>query len=212
MRTSYGTGFKTPSLSQLFDPVTGNTNLSPEKVKNFEVGFEQGFSGKSTVVGLSYFDSDYSNLISFDPVNFKSINLGETRLRGIETSVKFKLGLKLELTSHSNYFFKQNNKDGRLIRRPKSSWSASINYKANAQFGILLSHRQVGERIDFDATTFAKKSMPSYNVSQLIGEYKFLNKNSVYIRFENLFNQQYEEIDGFGTAPFSIYAGGKISL
>ncbi|MCJ7682329.1 MAG: TonB-dependent receptor, partial [Candidatus Aminicenantes bacterium] len=60
IRASFGTGFKAPSLYQLYAPGTfygpiGNEALVPEKSTGWEVGMEQSFFEKMLVIRAGYF-------------------------------------------------------------------------------------------------------------------------------------------------------------
>ena len=54
--------------------------------------------------------------------------------------------------------------------------------------------------------------LKSYTLVNVAVTYKFLNMLQLYGRIENLFDTQYEEIFGFGTAGLSGYLGFKLNL
>ena len=71
IRGTIGTGFKAPSLYQLFAPATlwgpiGNKNLKPEKSKGWDVGVEQSLFGGKVVLGATVFRNDFKDLIQFE--------------------------------------------------------------------------------------------------------------------------------------------------
>ncbi len=212
IKTSFGTGFKAPSLSQLYDPTTGNTDLEPEEVKSWEVGFESSFYNKKLKFNSSYFQNHYSNLISFEPIGFRSINIGESKIHGFESSMSLRAIERVILSANFTRFFKFKNGNETLLRRPRNSASAQIQVQWNDQMNTALIHRYIGHRLDFDANTFTKTKMKAYNVTQAITEYEFKKNQSLYVRIDNLFNSNYEEINGFGTAELSVYLGLNLQL
>ncbi len=64
LRTAYGTGFKAPTLSQLFDTTYGNKDLQPETADSAEVGFDFAF-GQSGRFTTTLFQVEIENLIDW---------------------------------------------------------------------------------------------------------------------------------------------------
>lgn len=68
MKATYGTGFKAPTLTELyvnfpaFNSVA-NPNLAPETSTGFDVGFEQPLLHDQVAFGATYFHNDITNLI-----------------------------------------------------------------------------------------------------------------------------------------------------
>src|ERR1700704_1039228 len=66
LKASYGTGFKAPSLTQLFVSFPAfnffaNPNLQPEESEGYDFGFEQPFWQDRVRVGVTYFHNDIKN-------------------------------------------------------------------------------------------------------------------------------------------------------
>ncbi len=55
IKSTFGTGFKTPSLFNLYDPAFGNPDLKPEKSIGFDVGIEQYFLKESVLYRCNLF-------------------------------------------------------------------------------------------------------------------------------------------------------------
>lgn len=71
IKGTFGTGFKAPSLYQLFAPPTlwgpiGNKNLNPEKSKGWDFGIEQDLFKERLFLGATLFRNDFKDLIQFD--------------------------------------------------------------------------------------------------------------------------------------------------
>ena len=93
LKGSYGTGFKAPSLNQLFVDFPefnffANPNLKPEESQGVDVGFEQPLFNDRLRFGATYFHIDITNLINtfFDPARLRStlINVDEATTEGVE--------------------------------------------------------------------------------------------------------------------------------
>ncbi|HSV44029.1 MAG TPA: TonB-dependent receptor, partial [Candidatus Bathyarchaeia archaeon] len=61
---SYGTGFKAPSLYQLYAPTYGTSDLGAEQSASFEVGYDQRINQVS--FGQAFFQTDIDDMIDFN--------------------------------------------------------------------------------------------------------------------------------------------------
>ena len=92
LKGSYGTGFKAPSLTQLFVSFPAfnffaNPNLEPEESEGFDIGFEQSLAEERVRFGATYFHNDITNLIAAN-ASFTSLeNVGEATTEGVETFI-----------------------------------------------------------------------------------------------------------------------------
>jgi vitamin B12 transporter len=72
----------------------------------------------------------------------------------------------------------------------------------------------VGERDDLDFSTFpaTRVTLADYGVANLAGSWRIDERFEVFGRVENLFDTEYEEIEGFGVAGAAVYIGGSASF
>lgn len=85
-RASAGTSFKTPTFLDLYSPPSwgGNPDLDPEEATSYELGAEGNYG--AWFWDLALYQSDVDNLIIFDSGLYKSLNVKEARLRGVEVA------------------------------------------------------------------------------------------------------------------------------
>ncbi|HOZ00028.1 MAG TPA: TonB-dependent receptor, partial [Candidatus Aminicenantes bacterium] len=88
LKATIGTAFKAPSLYQLYAPETlwgpvGNEHLLPEESLGWDAGVEQTLAGGAILLGASFFQSDFRNLIDYDFLQ-GYINIGRARTSGWE--------------------------------------------------------------------------------------------------------------------------------
>ncbi len=86
---SAGTGFRAPTFNDLFFPDFGNPNLQPEKSLSYDFGVDQKLWKNRIRLGLTYFQNNYTNLItccvSIPTAPFGGpVNVGRARSAGIE--------------------------------------------------------------------------------------------------------------------------------
>ncbi len=119
LKALYGTGFKAPSISQLYDPSYGNEDLDPELSKSWEAGIEQPVAGDMLVLEVSYFDSKYKDMFGSD-MAMKTINIGRVTVKGVESSLTLRPLKTLSLGGTFTYLKPK-------TRRPTRSFRAGRN-------------------------------------------------------------------------------------
>ncbi len=219
IRGTYGTGFKSPSLFYLFDPVYGNENLRPEESKGWDAGIEQYLINSNLTAGLTYFKMDFVDMFGFDPQTYKTVNIYKASTEGVEFFFSVRpIG---SISLKSNYTFTQvkDKSDGSgssvLLRRPKHKASLLIDYNFTDDAYAGLEVLYTGKRSDiYYPPDFMLPPeniiMNDYFLINLSLSYKISDQVKLFARLENLLNKQYEEIYGFGTPGFSVYGGVKI--
>jgi len=62
-RATLGTGFRAPSISDLYYPGFSNPNLKPEKSVGWDAGFEQPLLKNKLRFGATFFHNNFENMI-----------------------------------------------------------------------------------------------------------------------------------------------------
>jgi len=221
-RATLGTGFKSPSLYQLFAPPTawgpiGNPGLRPERVIGWDVGVEQDLVRDRLRAGLTFFQDSFRNLIDFDTLQ-GYLNIGRARTRGLEISLESRPGGPDEfLTFRTSYarLAARNEVSGTpLLRRPRDKFSAELGARIFKQVDLTASVIYVGRRTDRDFSVFPTEDaeLPGY---VLLGAILSTSANSAldfYVRLDNILNARYEAIWGYGTPGFSLTGGFRLAL
>jgi vitamin B12 transporter len=230
LHANYGTGFKAPSLYQLFSAY-GNTALRPETSKGWEVGVDQSLFGDRLRGTLTYFARNTTNLIDFascfvvTPPPQCSIpavanaggfydNIGRTRADGIEAGLTAKITDTLTASlNYTNLDAKDLEAHDTLPRRPRNRANAIVTWAPYADWSVGGSISYTGRQIDqYDTSTTPPTAFINggHTVVGLFGEYKF-GQWSVYGRIDNLFGQHYEPLIGYGAPGRAVYAGIRVN-
>ncbi len=219
LKATLGTGFKAPSLYQLYAPSTlwgpiGNQQLEPERSLGWDAGFEQELFGRSFSFGAVYFYNRYENLIDFDFTQ-GYINVGEAFSRGVELSLKSQL---LDwLSFHSTYTYQkaENDATGKaLLRRPQHKFTLESRGTLMEALRIRLLLVYMGKRDDmfYSGYTSSRVMLDEYVLLNSSLSYDLFPGLSLMLRMENMLNQEYELVKGYGTPGFSVYGGIEIEL
>jgi vitamin B12 transporter len=212
-KATLGTGFKAPSLFYLFDPAYGNENLNPEKSIGWDFGVEQFLFKQYTSVGATYFYNKFTDMFGFDPITFKTININKAVTKGVEIYLQSKpadeLNLKLNYTYTDAKDLSPNSQDynTKLLRRPENKVGLYTSYSINPKTNINADVIWVGTREDIDFSTYQRVELKGYVLINLAAHYDVFDFARLNLRIENLLNTEYEEVYGYGTAGFSVYAG-----
>ncbi len=213
VKGSYGTGFKAPSLFQLFSQY-GDENLKPEESTGWDIGIEKAFNEGKSVVGATYFNNEFKELINFDFGTSKYLNVGEAETKGFELFARMALFESMLAQIAYNQTDAKNKDTGQnLFRRPKNKFSADLNLPL---FGLdtTVSLLHVGERDAQDFTKFPAEvvTLSSYTLLNTAVSFDVTDSISLFGRVENITDEDYEEVLGFNTAERSYYIGISGSL
>jgi vitamin B12 transporter len=228
LRGSYGTGFRAPTINDLFFPGFGNPNLQPEKSKGLDVALDQSLFEDRVLLSVGYFWTRYQNLIlsvfdpggvcSFSLFGFCAANIGQARAEGVEASAKIKLvrdrpwikSLDVQFQyTHTSTENQTNNAGTRLPQWPLNQWSAILSYQPVEALRANLEGRFVGQRFN---DTQNEDSLPHFYVWNASFTYDVTKTVQIYGRADNLFNRKYEEVLFFGTPIRSVFGGVRVNF
>ncbi len=217
LRASTGTGFRTPSLYELYSPFYGNPSLKPEESQSWDAGFDQWFANRRYRLSATYFQVDTTNEIGSNNV-FQYIQIpGVTHREGVELSGAAALTSFLSLSAGYTYVDARQDDGVRLVRIPRNSVTLGADALLFDTIKANVTAKAALDAVD----TFYDPNPPysSYNVP--LKDYVLLNAKfsydirpglTAYIRGENLLNQKYETVLGYNTPGLSVYTGLTISL
>lgn len=212
LKTSYGTGFKAPSLSQLYDTSYGNANLRPERSRGWDMGFEQALSGDLLTFGSTYFRNDIEQLISNDTSPpYRTINIGKARTQGVENVVTLRPSVDWKVSASHVYTLSQDrSKDQELLRRPKHVANLNTEYQYNQEGNVGVNARYSSNRRDVDINSpYGRLDVKSFAVLDMYTNYQLNLNLTLYGRLENILDKDYQEVFGYGMLGRTAYIGAK---
>ncbi|GAB4535537.1 MAG: TonB-dependent receptor [Thermodesulfovibrionia bacterium] len=218
VKGSYGTGFRAPTLNELFynDPwgSHGNPDLKPERSNSWEIGVEKEIIKDRASISLTYFNQEYKDLIQWvesppDSWIYIPQNVARAEIIGFEISGYVRLTDNIRLTTGYTHLDTEDKDTGNeLPRRPTDKVNISLECsKDNAT--VTLGYTFAGKSYD-DANNLNELS--SYSLVNISGDYKIAKGVNIFGRIENLLDEDYEVASGYNSPGFSAYAGIRLEM
>lgn len=221
IRASYGEGFKTPSLFQLFSEY-GNTALKPETSKGWDAGLSQKLLDGAVEIGATWFHRSTSNQIVFISCTAPLTgictgrpfgtydNVARARAKGLEFGLTLKPVEALTVQVNYSWIDAENRANGlKLARRPSQSVNASVDYRWAFGLETGATVTVVGDSFDNASNT---RRLDGYALVDLRASCPLTADIALYGRIENLFDEEYETIFRYGTPRRAAYAGVRLSF
>jgi len=205
---NYGTGYNVPTIYQLYFKDnwgnSGNKDLNPEKTKSYDIEIEyNGFS-------ITYFNTRVKNMIDWEtnPLTWSGTysNIeGTSKIKGVEIAYKNSITSDIFLNLHYTNLSAKNDKDQYLARRAKNKFGFAVDYYGLKDFHFNINGEYIGTRYDKVDKQGAKTG--NYTVWNAVANYE-INKNlSTYVKLDNIFNKNYQVVDGYATKQRAAYIG-----
>ena len=99
-----------------------------------------------------------------------------------------------------------------MLRRPENKVGLYTSYSFNPKTNINADVIWVGAREDIDFSTYQRIELKGYVLVNVAAHYNVFDFMRLNLRIENLLNTEYEEVYGYGTAGFSVYAGINLTI
>ncbi len=218
LKASYGTGFKAPSLNQLFVNYVGfdfyaNPNLKAETSVGYDYGFEQPLFGNRVRFGITYFHNNITNLIDSN-ANFTSwANIGLATTYGNESFLSWTVNDRLKLRADYTYTTAKDDLTGLdLLRRPKNKESVTANWTASDQLTLSGTVLHVGTWSDVSRDGFTTGLVGGpYTTVNLAANYKVNDQVTAFGRIDNLFDVHYQNPIGFERPGLGAFGGVRVT-
>jgi vitamin B12 transporter len=218
LEASAGSGFKAPTLSDLFEDFPpfffANPNLRPEISNGYDAGVEQSLAGGLLKAGATYYYNRIRNLITTAPSGITYANIGRAHTDGVETFIEYHpIGT---VTLRADYTYTQAIDDGtdqELLRRPKHKVTVNAQWQATRALSLDASLLTLSSWIDGNRDfSIPRLTAPGYTIVNLAASFDISSHFAVYGRIQNLFDRHYQDPVGFLQPTLGAYAGIRAQL
>jgi len=213
-----GTGFKAPSINDLYWPFTvgpagntaGNAALKPEKSRGWDAALSYRVAADQSLaeLKLARFGQRYENLIEWaptTPIFWQPSNVGRAVTTGYELSVRVQVD-GAWLSANWNRLDGRNALNGtQLARRAKESGSLLLGFAAQGA-NLEWQTNIVGPRFSDPGNALP---MVGYHTSDLRLSLPIEGSMQLTARIDNLYNKRYEETKGYGVPGRAFIVGLK---
>ena len=218
-KATYGTGFKAPTLSQLYVSFPAfnffaNPDLKPETSRGYDIGFEQPLARDHVRFGATWFDNSIRNLIDSNADFTSYANIGRATTYGAETFLAINLSSRLSLRTDYTYTFTRDDLTHQeLLRRPKDvadltgTWRPSERLQFSAT--LLYKGAWVDGSRDFSIPRLYASPYATVNVA---ASYQLTRTVTLFARIDNLLNRQYQDPVGFDKPGIGAFGGVTVDL
>ena len=218
LKASVGTGFKAPTLSELYQSFPpfffANPDLKPETSTGWDAGFEQGFARGVVRFGATYYYNRIRDLITPDESGTKYGNVGEATTDGIESFLSWQ-PLK-QLTLRLDYTYTEATDEishQELLRRPRHKGTVLVQWQPTSAWQVSVDVLAVGSWVDGNRDfSIPRLDAPGYTTVNLATSYDLNAHLALFGRINNLFDHHYENPIGFLQPSLGAYAGLRVTL
>ena len=214
---SIASGFKVPSLYQLYAGFGGNNMLQPEESMSYEMGVRH--TNKKVQHRLVFFHRNVSRGIDFDFINFRYYNIPNQKANGLEYEINLRPIKEFEITANATWIGGQEFVQSRittkdssyayLLRRPALQTNVQLGYHFNEALYISFGARYVSGRYDVGGFQVPDVWLKDYFIEN--AHFSYTTKNGkVFLDLQNFTNRVFYDISGFNSIPAVVQAGLQV--
>lgn len=216
LSANYGTGYKVPSLFQVYGNggyIVHNPELRPENIVQWDIG--TGYRGfKATYFKYSIKDMIDFRTVSYLPFRGEYYNKkGKTKIEGLDISYSKYIN-RASIFVRLNYTYldsKDPDTGKRLLRRPLNQVGFDVVWYPDEKINAGVSGVYVGKRKDryFDYSTYSYvyTSTGYYTVINAFVNFQITDNFLAYVKINNLTDKYYQTAAGYAAEGRSLYAG-----
>lgn len=227
LHASAGTGVKAPTMFEQFGELPAffvpNPDLVPEESFGWDAGAELTLRGGRASIDVTWFEADLENRIASDPdavflVDPNLINLdGTSEQKGVEVAGRMQLTDSLDIGGAYTYLAAVDAEGFDEIRQPRHAGRVDVGYRfagGRGKLNTALIFNGEMDDLPFNQITFdrVRVTLDDYMLVNVAGSYELRRGVELYGRVENLLDEEYEEVFGYGTAGVAAYAGVRVTL
>lgn len=216
LRGALATGYRPPSLDELYGdypgtfPFVGNPDLTPETSVSAEIGLDYALANGGTI-GATLFLLEVEDLITFQfgaPSTLVNVP-GTSRRTGLELAAAIPLTDRATLTGAYTYTDAEDASGGRLANVPRHDLVLGLDAMLTDRLSLAATAQHVADRAN---SSFDPEPYSDYTVVDTTFTYGLRDGVEAFLRIDNLFDEQYQTISGYGTSDRAFYLGLRASF
>ena len=179
--------------------------MQPESSKAWEVGIEKALGHENFRFTATFFRRTTRNLIDFSFASGIYENIARSRTKGLELGFVAAFSRSFQLSANYTYLTARDRDTGdQRARVPKSSAFARLDWRAGRKLNTSLSLTYNGQESDAFGTIGAWVRL------DLKASYRLSGQVELFGRIDNLLDENYQDVFGFGTPGISAFGGLRV--
>ena len=209
LRANWGEGFKLPTIFQSTFFCCGaekpNENLLPETSEGYEIGIDYKSNENFNKIGVTFFDQDISNMIDFSFSIGGYENIKKVYSKGVEVNFVSQLKDNITISGSFTKLDSENEFSSRLSRLPEEKGNLNIDFSLGLKNNFYISLFYNGDEVD------PRGEVSDWFRSDLNFSRNISDKAKIYFKVKNIFDEEYQDIYGYGTEERSFSIGINLS-
>jgi len=220
LRAASGTAIKNPTFTELYGIFSGflsNPDLISEQSRSWELGVDKDLLDDRLEIKATYFNAKLKNEIGSksecienctndvwvtQPVNISGIS----RQKGLELTSSWLVSESFVL--NASYTYTDSTQNGvDEIRRANNLGSLNLLWRAQDNLRVNVNAQHNGTQTDIGGVILDAFTLVNVNAN-----FNATDKLDLYLRLDNLFDEDYQEVFGYQTLGFGASFGLRYSL
>lgn len=222
-RAATSTGFRLPSFYEIYfnnhsDYASSDAQkqFTDENSRSVEAGLDA--SWQSLTLSATLFSTTIEDEIFYDALNYSGYvqTDGKSSSKGLEFSSHWQMSAQVQWhlaythleTEQNSSALAGSNAKLEKVQRPENSYSAGVHVELCSAAWLT----DINYRSAFNQRAYGGKLMEDYTVVDAQTAWQFNPALRVYLHLVNALEENYQEVQGYNTAPLSAYAGLSLSF
>ena len=217
LRGAWGTAVKNPTFTELYGIYSGfqsNPNLNPEESKSWELGLDTSLADERVQLEATYFNAQLTDEIGSScdanwtctPINIEGIS----DRQGVELSTSFTVSDSLLINAAYTYTDSQDPDGVEEQLRAKHIGSVNVAWQPKPDTKVNINIQHNGSQTDYGFPNPVK--LDAYTLVNVNANYTASDKMDIYLSLNNLFDEDYQQVNGYETLGFGAYIGLRYKL
>ena len=217
LRGAWGTAVKNPTFTELYGIYSGfqsNPNLNPEESESWELGLDTTLSDERIQLGATYFNAQLKDEIGSScdanwtctPINIEGIS----DRQGVELSSSFAVSDSLQVNAAYTYTDSEDPAGVEEQLRAKHIGSINVAWQVKSDTKVNINVQHNGSQTDYGFPN--PVMLDAYTLVNLNAIYSASDKMDVYLSLNNLFDEDYQQVNGYETLGFGANIGLRYKL
>lgn len=210
LHASFGQAFKAPTLFQTTFFCCGATSANPDLRPELSAAWDAGITWRTrdgrAEFGVTVFEQEYEDLITFSFEDGGYDNLAEASSSGVEVSASMVLTDWLTASLGYSLIDTDDGTGQPLARVPEHSGNVRLGIKPTDRLSGSVLVRYNGEELEGAGTN------AEWVRVDLAGRYRLGDAVQVFARVENVFDEHYQQVIGYGTPGRAAWIGAELGF